>query len=195
MQTNNQISHTLPTLLAYPAFLAGHRTVDEAIQDRLMVGYLSAFLEQDMANSLTTEHSLHALFAAGTDESLGELCASGASQLPSFILPILLERLASNSDVHRLAFLLAAYGHYLWSSVSEAGADAGTDATALHPSDWAKAGSHDVLALFNISLLEAARLQTYSHFVAMYKSYRAQIAKHGIAFLLRQMAYNRLATS
>ena len=63
----------------------------------------------------------------------------------------------------------------------------------LQPGDRAKINSDDVVAFLEISSMATARLQTYSHFVAMYKSYRTQIAKYGIVFLLRQMAYNRLA--
>ena len=41
------------------------------------------------------------------------LCCDGASKLSSFVLPILLDLLEKKGDIHRITFLIAAYGHYL----------------------------------------------------------------------------------
>ena len=198
MQTNHQnITQALPYMLAYPALLAGHQTINEAINDHLLSNYLGAFIEQDglpnedsATPALLTEY-INAVLGQFSDsipsDPLARLCADGALKLPAYILPTLLNLLAQNGDVHRIAFLLATYGHYL-SVQLEAG-----QADELEPDDWAKISSDDVVALLSISSMATARLQTYSHFVAMYKSYRKQIATHGVEFLLRQMAYNRLA--
>ena len=198
MQTNHQnINQALPYMLAYPALLAGHQTINEAINDHLLSNYLGAFIEQDglpnedSATPAPLAEYINAVFSQLSgpvlSDPLAQLCSDGALKLPAYILPTLLNLLAQNGDVHRIAFLLATYGHYL-SEQLEAG-----QADELEPDDWAKISSDDVVAFLSISSMATARLQTYSHFVAMYKSYRNQIATHGVEFLLRQMAYNRLA--
>ncbi len=198
MQTNRQnITQALPYMLAYPALLAGHQTIDAAINDHLLSNYLEAFIEQDglpnepsMTPAPLTDY-INAVLSQFSDpvpsDPLARLCSDGALKLPAYILPTLLNLLAQNGDVHRIAFLLATYGHYLSEQLKTGQAD------ELEPDDWAKINSDDVVALLSISSMATARLQTYSHFVAMYKSYRNQIATHGVEFLLRQMAYNRLA--
>ena len=184
-------------MLAYPALLAGHQTINEAINDHLLSNYLGAFIEQDglpnedSATPAPLAEYINAVFSQLSgpvlSDPLAQLCSDGALKLPAYILPTLLNLLAQNGDVHRIAFLLATYGHYL-SEQLEAG-----QSDELEPEDWAKISSDDVVAFLSISSMATARLQTYSHFVAMYKSYRNQIATHGVEFLLRQMAYNRLA--
>ena len=198
MQTNHQeFTNALPYMLAYPALLAGHQTIHDAINDHLLSNYLGAFIEQDgLPNEDATTPGLlaeyiNAVFSQFSEPDLSNplarLCSDGALKLPTYILPTLLNLLAQNGDVHRIAFLLATYGHYLSEQLNAGLAD------DLEPADWAKINSDDVVALLSISSMATARLQTYSHFVAMYKSYRNQIATHGVEFLLRQMAYNRLA--
>lgn len=195
MQTNHQnITQALPYMLAYPALLAGHQTLNEAINDSLLSNYLGAFIEQEgLPNEVSPAplaEYINAVISQFSDPALSDplarLCSDGALKLPAYILPTLLNLLAQNGDVHRIAFLLATYGHYLSEQLNN-------ESDELHPDDRAKINSDDVVALLSISSMATARLQTYSHFVAMYKSYRNQIATHGVEFLLRQMAYNRLA--
>jgi mannitol-1-phosphate/altronate dehydrogenase len=191
------------TMLAYPAFLAGYRTVNEAMQDSLFTDYVSAFIDQDVSPLHTASTGidldsykselLSEFTNPATTDPLASLCCDGTSKLSDFVLPTLRELLEKNRDVHRIAFLLAAYGHYLAVSRDDNGAVYEVNDPHLHHDDWAKITSSDVVSLLAISPLASARLQTFSYFVALYKSYRAQIATLGVVFLLKQMAYHRLA--
>ncbi|WP_420147683.1 hypothetical protein [Spirosoma sp.] len=200
MQTYSQdILNASHTMLAYPAFLAGYRTVDEALNDRLFSNYISAFLDQDIAflssisDSGEYDNQLSSLLASlAVNDSLDQLCCDGTSKLEAFVLPTLLELLGENRDVRRIAFLLAAYGHYLSATTDEKGVSYQINDPNLHQEDWAKINNNDVVSLLGISPLASARLQTFSYFVALYKSYRAQIAQLGIMVLLKQMAYHRM---
>ncbi|GAB4018054.1 mannitol dehydrogenase family protein [Spirosoma koreense] len=197
MQTYNQdVLSASHTMLAYPAFLAGYRTVDDALNDRLFTNYISAFLDQDVAHLLDSDENtelVNLLSKSDMSDSLTQLCFEGTSRLSAVVLPTLCELLAKNGDVHRIAFLLAAYGHYLSTSTDDQGVAYEINDPHLDHTDWAKINDSDVVALLGISPLASARLQTFSHFVTLYKSYRAQIAQLGVVFLLKQMAYNRLA--
>ena len=186
-------------MLAYPAFLAGYRTVDEALNDRLFSNYISTFLDQDIALLSSTsdsdeyENLLPSLLSSlAVSDSLDQLCCDGASKLPAFVLPTLLELLGENRDVRRIAFLLAAYGHYLSANTDDKGVAYEINDPNLHQDDWAKINNNDVVSLLGISPLASARLQTFSYFVTLYKSYRTQIAQLGIMVLLKQMAYHRM---
>ncbi|UFH53737.1 hypothetical protein [Spirosoma sp. KNUC1025] len=200
MQTYSQdVLNASHTMLAYPAFLAGYRTVNEAMNDHLFSDYISAFIDQDVFAPVDIDlddykSKLLSHFAnPDVSDPLARLCFDGASKLPAFVLPTLREQLAKNGDVHRLAFLIAAYGHYLTVNKDDKRVAYEVDEPHLRPEDWSKINSHDVISFLSISPFAAARLHTYSHFVAMYKSYRTQIAQLGILFLIKQMAYHRLA--
>ncbi|GAB4055616.1 mannitol dehydrogenase family protein [Spirosoma litoris] len=199
MKNNNQ---DILMMLAYPAFLAGYRTVEEALNDHLFSNYLNVFIEQDVMPFAEAQDAIDlndnrqqwlSQFCQPTSDPLANLCVDGASKLPALILPTLRDLLAQNRDVQRMAFLLAAYGHYLCAGTDDKGVSYELNDAHFHQHDWAKVNSDDVAALLEISTIATARLHTYSHFVAMYKSYRTQIAKYGVVFLLKQMAYNRLA--
>jgi mannitol-1-phosphate/altronate dehydrogenase len=187
------------TMLAYPAFLAGYRTVSEAINDDLFHTYVRAFLNQDISTlaplDVDPEDYKSQLLSRFLNPTVGDqlamLCCDGASKLPAFVLPILLDLLEKKGDIHRITFLIAAYGHYLSAEADDKRVPYEVDEPHLHQEDWAKVNDGDVISLLGISPLATARLQTYSHFTAMYKSYRGQIAKHGVMFLLNQMAYKR----
>lgn len=178
-------------MLAYPAFLAGYRTVDEALNDHLFSNYLHTFIEQDVMPTGGAQEAMESddlrnqwvsQFSALTIHPLANLCFDGASKLPALILPTLRDLLAQKRDIQRMAFLLAAYGHYLSAGTDDKGVSYELNDTHLHQHDWAKVNSDDVVALLEISTMAAARLNTYSHFVAMYKSYRTQIARYGVVF-------------
>ncbi|MBN8821954.1 MULTISPECIES: hypothetical protein [unclassified Spirosoma] len=200
MPTNShETLNALPTLLAYPGLLAGYRTIDETVNDHLFSNYLRALIQQDMLASAgitdQPEESIEAFIRQFTSnaDSLASLCSDGISKLPLLLLPTLLDALTKNGDVHRMAFLLAAYGHYLASTCDSIEADKPTTESGFPQGDWAKITSSDALAFLHISAFASARLHNYPHFVAMYKSYRTQIDQYGVVFLLKQMAYNQMA--
>lgn len=187
------------TMLAYPAFLAGYRTVSEAVNDDLFHAYVRAFMNQDITTLAPLDVDLDdyksqlidRVLNTTVSDQLALLCCDGASKLPTFVLPILLDLLEKKGDIHRITFLIAAYGHYLSAEADDKRVPYAVEEPHLHQEDWAKVNDGDVVSLLGISPLAEARLRTYPHFTAMYKSYRGQIAKHGVMFLLKQMAYKR----
>lgn len=191
-----RLQHASDSVVAYPAFLAGYRTVDEAMQDGFISSYLHTFLTTttrslvSSAASADLEESIDQLLNRYTrsEESgtLSELCADGASKLPAFVIPTLLDRLSNGKDVSSIAFLLAAYGHYLQAGVDANGQDYSVYEPSLTDSDWAHVHDPDVLALLDITPFASASLRSYPRFVGPYKSYRNQIARYGLVFSLKQ---------
>lgn len=184
------------SVLAYPAFLAGHRTVQEAMEDGHINTYLRTFLTTtgrslaSMAISDDIEEPIaqlvNCLSESAEGDSLSRLCRDGASRLQEFVIPTLLDRLEQGKDVSSLAFLLAAYGHYLQVGIDDKGQDYLVDEPQLTAADWAMLKEGDVLSVVAISPLAPANLTSFPQFVAPYKSYRNQIACYGLAFSLKQ---------
>lgn len=54
-------------------------------------------------------------------DQLARLCFDGASKLPVYLLPTLNKRMAHRLPYERIAFLIAAYGHYLSAGQTETG--------------------------------------------------------------------------
>lgn len=184
------------TMLSYPAYLAGYRKVDEALQDPLFVAYFRAFLDQDAGPWL---HSLPGLdleaykdtllqrFAnRAVGDQLARLCSDGASKIPGFLLPTAHACLEHDRPHHRLAFLLACYDRYL-TGVDEHGERyAINEPNAGHLLDEVRA-SGSPAALLAVSEIVGTRLPAHPGFVASYLALRAQLDAQGVTPTLRAL--------
>ncbi|QJW90019.1 hypothetical protein HNV11_11850 [Spirosoma taeanense] len=195
-QSTTDLLNASQCMLSYPAYLAGYRTVQEAMQDRLFNAYLNAFLNatQDCPDSRRlsglsgggNESLLAQLTDTTSDTELEELCRDGASRLSAFILPILLDRLKRGREISCLAFLLAAYGHYLHTGMDDKGEIYTVDEPHLTDEDWLRVNDLDTTAFLAMSPFAAANLLDFPQLVAPYKIYRIQIACYGLVFSLKQ---------
>jgi mannitol-1-phosphate/altronate dehydrogenase len=178
--------------LAYPALLAGYRTVQEAMQDNHVNSYVRTFVTTATKISglssqpVAVDNLLQQLSTAIETGSLSQLCGDGASKLASYVLPVLQERLRNGKDVSSLAFLLAAYGHYLQHGADDTGEPYAINEPRLSDEDWLKLTDGDSMACLAISPFASAQLLSYPKFVAQYKAYRNQIACYGLVFSLKQ---------
>ncbi|WP_338868723.1 hypothetical protein WBJ53_18275 [Spirosoma sp. SC4-14] len=188
-----QFLQTSQTMLAYPALLAGYRTVQDSLSDPVFSNYLSVFVNHAVSalipaaetayrTAFTSELLTRLVYAT---DSLEDICADGASKLPEFLLPILV-KLSEQNRPYCLAFLLAAYGHYLRTSVDDKGDPYAVSEPRLTETDWDKINDHDELSLLDIEPLVSANLRAIPHFSAAYKLFRKQIAIYGVSFTLRQ---------
>jgi mannitol 2-dehydrogenase len=110
-------------MLAYPAFLAGHRKVDEAVRDPLFASYLRRFLDEDAGVGLASlpgmemsryQAELLGRFAnSAIADRLDRLCLDGGSKIPAFLGTTLEQALDQGRDARRLAFLLACFDRYV----------------------------------------------------------------------------------
>ncbi len=111
------------TLLSYPSFLGGHRKVDEAMHDDRIVAFVSAFMDRDVTpyvpspsgrNLEQYKRILIERFAnSAVSDQVSRLCGDGASKFPVYVVPIMVQMLANEDDMTRIAYLMAAYRHYL----------------------------------------------------------------------------------
>ncbi|MBC8156469.1 MAG: mannitol dehydrogenase family protein [Bacteroidetes bacterium] len=185
------------SMLAYPAFLAGYTTVDEAIGDPVLHDFIQKFMDEDVTpilNVLTTidladyKATLLRRFAnKSIGDQLARLCFDGASKLPIYVLPTLNERMARNLPYQRIAFLIAAYGHYLSADHTERGdsytvAEPQLDAQAL-----ATGKNADRSAFLNLSLFNSTSVRNSLEFIRLYTQFRADIVSDGILKTLKKI--------
>jgi mannitol 2-dehydrogenase len=110
-------------MLAYPAFLSGHRQVDVAVRDPLFNAYLSDFLDDDAGVWLASlpgmelgpykKKLLDRFSNASIADQLDRLCLDGGSKVPGFLGPTLTACLENGKDARRLAFALATFDRYV----------------------------------------------------------------------------------
>ena len=188
------------SMLAYPAFLAGYTTVDEAIGDPVLQSFIQQFMDEDVTPLLNVPATIDlttykaTLLRRFANKSIGDqlarLCFDGASKLPVYVLPTLNDRMARNLPYQRIAFLIAAYGHYLSASRTERGqlytiAEPQLDADALA---IGKNKNADVLAFLNLNMFDSTRIQNSPEFIRLYTQFRASILSDGILQTIKNIA-------
>lgn len=177
------------SMLAYPAFLAGHRGVDEALGEPLFYEYLREFLARDAAAWLASlpgmnlesyqRRLLERFGNRAVADRLDRLCLDGGSKIPNFLAPTLHDCLANGHDARRLAFLLASYHRYL-----KAGRDDAGQPYALREPNAMRLlqpiVDHDSpLALLECEELVGALPARDARFVAQYIACRARLDRDG----------------
>jgi mannitol 2-dehydrogenase len=184
------------TMLSYPAYLAGHRQVDEALRDPLFVDYLRAFLDQDASPWLRSlpgldleaykETLLRRFANRAVGDQIARLCGDGASKIPGFLLPTVHACLEHGHPYRRLAFLLACYHRYL-TGVDEQGQQyAIFEPNAGHLLDAVRASGApaDLLA---VPAIVGTRVPAHPGFVAAYLELRAKLDAQGVVQTLRTL--------
>ena len=117
--------------LGYLGYLAGHRTTDAACADPLLAAFLLAYMEQEASPTLLPvpgvdlaeyRRTLLARFAnPAVRDTLARLCAESSDRIPTFLLPVVRDRLAAGGDVRLAALVCAAWARYA-AGVDEQGA-------------------------------------------------------------------------
>lgn len=122
-QTKMRLLNASHCLLAYPAYLAGFRKVDEAITDPLFNHYIRSFMFEDAAPwlkslpDLDMEDYIENLMKRFSNRFIGDqvsrICGDGGSKFPKFVVPTLNHCIKNDRSCDRLAFFIASYERYL----------------------------------------------------------------------------------
>lgn len=189
------------SMLAYPAFLAGYTTVDEAIGDPVLHDFIQEFMDEDVTPILNVPATIDladykaTLLRRFANQSIGDqlarLCFDGASKLPIYVLPTLNERMARNLPYQRMAFLIAAYGHYLSATQTERGQPYTIAEPQLNGRSLAICRDDDVPAFLSLPLFDSTQVRNNPEFLNLYVTFRADIRRHGILATLRTMRQER----
>jgi mannitol-1-phosphate/altronate dehydrogenase len=117
-----RLLNTSHSALAYPAYMAGHRTVDGAMSDRLVAEFVAAYMEEVTPSCLPVpgvdleayKKTLIERFGnPGVKDQVQRLAEDGSTKIGNQMVPIILENVAAGRDTGYLATALASYISYM----------------------------------------------------------------------------------
>ncbi len=177
------------TLLSYPSMLSGFRRVDEAMRDERIIAFVRAFMDKDATPYVPAprntdldlyKQTLVERFAnSAVSDQIARLCGDGASKFPVYVVPIAKKMVAAGDDMTRIAYLIAAYRHYLKFRTDDTGANFELFDPWITPEDWAAIESADAVAFLTTSPFGGLLLSNDASFVALYTSMVEKIAESG----------------
>ena len=185
------------TLLAYPAFLAGYRKVDDAMHDNDLVQLLRNFMDIDITpyvpapgttDLATYKRTLIERFAnRSVSDQLSRLCFDGISKFPVYIVPNLASMIRDGKETTRLAFLIASYRHYLTAKTDDNGQDFTVAEPWLTPTDVQLIDSDDPVDFLRLSAFAGVDLPSAEQFVAVYTIHAERIKQQGVRAVLQSI--------
>ncbi|MFI3328451.1 MAG: mannitol dehydrogenase family protein [Rikenellaceae bacterium] len=185
------------TLLSYPSILGGHRKVDEAMRDTRIVKFVEDFMNLDVtpyvpapANTDLTLYKkiLVERFAnSSVSDQVQRLCGDGASKFPVYVMPIAAKMVAGDDDMVRIAYLIAAYRHYLKYRMDDKGESFDIFEPQITAQDQNLIMSDNAIEFLAASPFSAVKLAASSKFVALYESMVEQIKSRGAMVVLESI--------
>lgn len=166
------------TLLSYPSFLAGYRKVDDAMHDKRIEKFVRNFMDIDITpyvpapgkiNLDDYKQTLIERFGnRSVSDQIARLCYDGLAKFPVYVTPNLAKMVRDNKDFSRVAYLLAAYRHYLKYHKDDNGAEFKVDEPWMNPDDAKLINSDNPLDFLGLSAFSGAPLKESKKFVDTY---------------------------
>ncbi len=182
------------TLLSYPALLMGFRKVDDALHDEHLVRLLRNFMDIDITPYVPApgdtdldlyKQTLIERFAnRSVSDQLSRLCADGISKFPVYILPNLGKMIHDGKDLTRMAFLVAAYRHYLHGRIDDEGGSYEIAEPWMTLEDSERIASNDPVDFLAMSAFKGISLTTVNTFGQVYTAFANRIKSNGIKSVL-----------
>jgi len=184
-------------LLAFPSFLAGYRQVDEVMQDADFVRYIQDFMQLDIQPLLCAPHGidladyqqtlLERFANHSVSDQISRLCFDGISKFPVYLMPNLGKILAQQQDPTRVAFLFAAYRHYLKYQIDDLGAKFTIAEPWLTTADELLIAHDEPAEFLNLSAFQSVNLQAYQVFVNAFCTFARRIKSEGVKASLQAL--------
>ncbi len=182
------------TLLSYPSLLSGYRKVDEAMRDERIVKFVRDFMNIDVTPYVpapkNTDLELYKQilverFAnSSVSDQISRLCGDGAAKFPVYVMPIAAKMVAGGDDMVRIAYLIAAYRHYLKYQIDDKGVGYEIFEPCITADDKAKIESDDAKLFLAASPFVAVDLAANNAFVECYLSMVEKIKESGAMTIL-----------
>lgn len=185
------------TLLSYPAFLGGYRGVDEAMRDVRIVGLVRTFMDTDITPYVPApghtdleayKQTLIERFAnRSVSDQVARLCFDGISKFPVYIMPNLVKMIADGADLTRMAYLLAAYRHYLKYRMDDRGEAYEVAEPWMTEEDKKRIAADDPAAFLGLSAFSCTDLSAAPAFAALYRRMADALAAKGALAVLESI--------
>lgn len=166
------------TLLSYPSFLSGYRKVDDAMHDERIARFVRTFMDVDITPyvpapgntdlELYKQTLIERFGNRSVSDQIARLCFDGISKFPVYVMPNLIKMIRDHADLTRLAYLFAAYRHYLKYKTDDNGETFEVAEPWMTPEDEALINSNDPLDFLALSPFQSTDLKAADEFVRLY---------------------------
>lgn len=166
------------TLLSYPSFLSGYRKVDDAMHDERIAKFVRTFMDVDITPyvpapgntdlELYKQTLIERFGNRSVSDQVARLCFDGISKFPVYIMPNLIKMIRDHADLTRLAYLFAAYRHYLKYKTDDNGVAFEVAEPWITPEDEVLIAGNDPMDFLALSPFQSTDLKIADEFVHLY---------------------------
>ena len=177
------------TLLSYPSFLSGYRKVDDAMHDERIAKFVRVFMDEDITPyvpapgntdlELYKQTLVERFGNRSVSDQVARLCFDGISKFPVYVMPNLIKMIADGAELKRVAYLIAAYRHYLKYKVDDKGASFEVAEPWLTAEDEALIASDNPVDFLGLSAFSSTDLKASQAFVELYLQMVSDIKQQG----------------
>ena len=177
------------TLLSYPSFLGGYRKVDDAMHDERIAKFVKTFMDRDITPyvpapgntdlELYKQTLIERFGNRSVSDQIARLCFDGISKFPVYVMPNLVKMITHHADLTRVAYLIAAYRHYLKYRTDDLGASFEIAEPWMTYDDEALISSDDPVDFLGLSAFMLTDLKRSPEFVGLYLDKVAGIREKG----------------
>ena len=181
-------------LLAYPSFLSGYRKVDDAMHDERIARLVRTFMDVDITPyvpapghtdlSLYKQTLIERFGNRSVSDQVARLCFDGISKFPVYVMPNLIKMIRDGADLTRVAYLIAAYRHYLKYKTDSNGNTFEIAEPWMTAEDEALTASDDPMDFLALSAFRSTDLKAADAFVGLYRKMVAAIQEKGAMSVL-----------
>ncbi|WP_455584216.1 mannitol dehydrogenase family protein [Bacteroides sp.] len=185
------------TLLSYPSFLSGYRKVDDAMHDERIARFVRAFMDVDITPyvpapgntdlELYKQTLIERFGNRSVSDQIARLCFDGLSKFPVYVMPNLIKMIADHADLTRVAYLIAAYRHYLKFKTDDNGATFDVAEPWMNAEDERLINSDEPMDFLALSAFRSTNLKAAGEFVPLYLKMVNSIREQGAMAVLESI--------
>lgn len=185
------------TLLSYPSFLSGYRKVDDAMHDERIARFVRVFMDTDITPyvpspgntdlELYKQTLIERFGNRSVSDQIARLCFDGLSKFPVYVMPNLIKMIADHADLTRVAYLIAAYRHYLKYKTDDNGATFDVAEPWMNAEDEKLINSDEPVDFLALSAFRSTDLKAAGEFVSLYLKMVDAIKERGAMAVLESM--------
>lgn len=185
------------TLLSYPSFLSGYRKVDDAMHDKRIARFVRTFMDKDITPyvpapgntdlELYKQTLIERFGNRSVSDQLARLCFDGISKFPVYIMPNLMKMIRDHADLTRIAYLIAAYRHYLKYKIDDKGIAYDIAEPWMTEQDKVVIDSNEPIDFLALSPFQCTDLKAAPEFVRLYLQMVAEIKEKGAMLVLESI--------
>ena len=177
------------TLLSYPSFLSGYRKVDDAMHDERIAKFVRTFMDKDITPyvpapgntdlDLYKQTLIERFGNRSVSDQISRLCFDGISKFPVYVMPNLIKMIRDHADLTRVAYLIAAYRHYLKYRTDDNGAVFEIAEPWMTKEDETLTASDNPMDFLGLSAFKSTDLKHSPEFVKLYAGMVENIRSKG----------------